>query len=279
MNKVYIKIALALLSLVGYMENVAFASEAATNSVKKSPTLLQNEFEQHIDLICDDVNEAILAVENVNSTSELLIKLSETSVDGYSTYYTENENEIIYSKKIGNMDIGRLHVTIPSVSKYLDILRNLWDVNNPQKTDDKIINGNIVRLYCKFLVMFEKQNIDGENLRSKKRYALGARFKQSNDKTVIVCPSRNIYYEGTIQQETDLKEIFENTKSIENDIDAEEALVKLGDNIAGFIIKKGDDDQVHIIYINAIYEGENYTSDKKERDATYKNILSLAQRI
>ncbi|SCL95747.1 hypothetical protein, conserved, partial [Plasmodium chabaudi adami] len=101
---------------------------------------------------------------------------------------------------------------------------------------------------------------------------------ETDDKTIIVSPTRAINYEGEINQETDLKEIFKNEKSIEAGIDPEEALTKLGDNIAGFVVKR-DDDQVHITYINAIFEGDNYTNDKKNRDITYQNILSLPQHI
>ncbi|EAA19433.1 hypothetical protein YYC_04105 [Plasmodium yoelii 17X] len=53
----------------------------------------------------------------------------------------------------------------------------------------------------------------------------------------------------------------------------EEALIKLGTNIAGFVVKKGEDN---------IYDAENSTecdNDKRERYHAYMNILSLAQRI
>ncbi|EUD69648.1 hypothetical protein YYG_05123 [Plasmodium vinckei petteri] len=279
MSKLCVKIALALLSLAGYMKNAAFASENSANSDRHPCTILQNdEFEQYKNVACKDIDESILAIDNIIGDSELLLKLAENT-DGYSVNSTEDENGTIYSKKIGNVDIGKLYVTIPSSSKYSAVLKNLWDFNDTQKKDNKFINGNIARVYCKYLIMFEKQNINGENLRSKKRYALGAKVKQSSYKTVIVTPSRPLNYDGEINQETDLKEIFENTKSIEDDIDAEEALIKLADNIAGFVVKKSKDDQVHVIYINAIYDEGNSTNDKKDRDITYKKILNLAQSI
>ncbi|VTZ67123.1 fam-a protein [Plasmodium chabaudi chabaudi] len=278
MNKVYIKIALALLSLAGYMENVAFASETATNSDIHSSALHQNdESEQYKDLTCEDIDESLLAIEHISDTSELLLKLTE-NMDGYSLDSTENENKHIYSKKIGNIDIGRLHVTIPSSSKYASVLRSLWDYNDPKKTNNKFISGNVVRVYCKYAIMFEKQNIDPIYKSLVKKYALGASVKQSNDTTVIVCPSRILNYLGEINDEPNMKEILENTQSIEKDINAEEALTKLSNNIAGFVIKKHDD-SVEVTYINAIYEHDNSAMDKKERDITYTNILSLAQHI
>ncbi|SCL82581.1 fam-a protein [Plasmodium chabaudi adami] len=278
MNKVYIKIALALLSLAGYMENVAFASETATNSDIHSSALHQNyESEQYKDLTCEDIDESLLAIEHISDTSELLLKLTE-NMDGYSLDSTENENKHIYSKKIGNIDIGMLHVTIPSSSKYASVLRSLWDYNDPHKTNNKFISGNVARVYCKYAIMFEKQNIDPIYKSLVKKYALGASVKQSNDTTVIVCPSRILNYLGEINDEPNMKEILENTQPIEKDINAEEALTNLNNNIAGFIIKKHDD-SVEVTYINAIYEHDNSAMDKKERDITYTNILSLAQHI
>ncbi|SCL81884.1 hypothetical protein PCHAJ_000484800 [Plasmodium chabaudi chabaudi] len=126
--------------------------------------------------------------------------------------------------------------------------------------------------------MFEKQNIDPIYKSLVKKYALGASVKQSNDTTVIVCPSRILNYLGEINDEPNMKEILENTQSIEKDINAEEALTNLNNNIAGFVIKKHDD-SVEVTYINAIYEHDNSAMDKKERDITYTNILSLAQHI
>ncbi|CAD2096049.1 fam-a protein [Plasmodium vinckei] len=282
MNKRYVKIALALLSLAGYMQNVAFASGTDSNSAKNSTSLRQKTvYQEYKDKECKDMYEIFAAIDHAKDALALLLKLAENT-DGYSVDSTENENKIIYSKKIGNIDIGRLHVTIPSASKYYDIVKNLWDYNDKQKSSLKFINGNVARLYSKYLILFEKLNIDGKHINSQKRYALGARIKKTDDTFVIVCPTRTLNYIGEIDQETDLKEIIKNTKSIEAEIDAEEALTKLGANIAGFVIKRGDDDQVHVTYINAIYDGGNSTefaTDKRERGLVYTNIISLAQRI
>ncbi|SCL85813.1 fam-a protein [Plasmodium chabaudi adami] len=252
MNKRYIKIALALLSLVGYMQNVVFASETAANGAKNSTSLRQKTvLEEYKDKECKDMYETFAAIDHARDALSLLLKLAENMGD-HPVDSTENENTTIYSKIIGNIDIGWLHVTIPSASKYYDIIKELWDFNDKQKSGPKFINGNVARLYSKYLILFEKLNIDGNHINSKKRYALGARIKQTNDTFVIVCPTRTLNYIGEINHETDLKEIIKNTKSIETGIDPEEALTKLADNIAGFVVKRGEDNQVHVTYINAV---------------------------
>ncbi|VTZ66328.1 fam-a protein [Plasmodium chabaudi chabaudi] len=288
MNKTYIKVALALLSLAGYMQNVAFASETsadvtATNSLRQKNIHIENATYQDPNgqkSLEDD--EILLPLEHANQASKLLLKLSETGVNDYSAYSTENKNCTIYSKKIGNMDIGRLHVTIPSASKYNDLLWKILDFDDNQKSDSKIINGIVSCAYWKDLFLFEKQSIDPNYTPFIKKYTLGAVFNTSRDTTVIVCPSRIINNNIEINQETDMKELYSNVKPIETDIDPEDALTQLGANISGFVIKRGDDDQVHVTYINAIHNGGDSTEfahNKRERGLTYTNILSLAQHI
>ncbi|ETB59332.1 hypothetical protein YYC_02850 [Plasmodium yoelii 17X] len=282
MNKGYIKITLALLSLAGYTQNVAFASEHDVDvTIKTNPSRQKTIFEEFPELVCEDIDEALVAMKHAIDDSELLIKLSETGIDDYSAYYTEDGDKTIYSKKIGNMDIGRFHLTIPSASNYSNVLKKLWDFNHNKKPYEKFINGNLVRVYCKYLIMVEKLNTDSNYTPLTKKYALAAKVKHSNDTTVILCPSRPLNYLGQIYDEPNMKEILVNTQSIETNIDPEEALTKLDTNIAGFVVKKGEDN-VQVTYINAIYDSSNstdFTNDKKERGLAYTNILSLAQRI
>ncbi|ETB56123.1 hypothetical protein YYC_05852 [Plasmodium yoelii 17X] len=283
MNKGYIKIALTLLSLAGYTQNVTFATGHPPDDTINANSAHQKPlFEESTNLICTDLDEILLAINHIMEASELLIKLSKTSIDDYSPDSTENGDKTIYSKKIGNMDIGRLHLTIPSTSNYSNLLNNLWDFNDNNKSDDKFINGNPVRVYSKYLVMLEKLNTDPNYTPLIKKYALAVNYKHSNDTIVILCPSRALNYIGQNDDETDIKKMLVSTQPIQTDVDAEEALAKLGTNIAGFVIKTGDKDKLDVTYINAIYDAGNsteYENDKRERELAYTNILSLPQRI
>ncbi|EAA16241.1 fam-a protein, fragment [Plasmodium yoelii] len=130
--------------------------------------------------------------------------------------------------------------------------------------------------------MVEKLNADPNYTPFVKKYALAANYKHSNDTIVILCPSRALNYIGQNDDETDIKKMLVSTQPIQTDVDAEEALAKLGTNIAGFVIKTGDKDKLDVTYINAIYDSGNSTdfaNDKKERGLAYTNILSIAQRI
>ncbi|VTZ66336.1 fam-a protein [Plasmodium chabaudi chabaudi] len=283
MNKTCVKVALALLSLAGYMQNVIFAIEPVANDCTNNSPICHmplSLYEQYKDEVYDDVDEGLAAVYYAHDAKNLLLKLSEAGVHDYSINYTENGHKI-YNKKIGNMDIGRLDFIIPSASKYSTVLRQYWDFKYDKNTDEKIIKGKVVRLYCKNTALFEKHNPDPNNTPLKKIYTLGSRI-YLREMTVIVCPSRTLNYDGEVNKEIELKEVYGNQKSIETDIDPEEALNKLADNLSGFVIKHGDDDQVHVTYINAIYDTGNSTEfvhNKRERDLAYTNILNLAQHI
>ncbi|CAD2102598.1 fam-a protein [Plasmodium vinckei brucechwatti] len=278
MNKVYIKIVLALLSIAGCMQNIAYASEHDAN-VANNANIVDQKNDTH--MLCDDLDETEMAIKHANEASKLLLKLAE-NMDDYSSNSTENENKPIYSKKIGNIDIGQFHFTIKPASKYSDVKKKLWDFEDIQKSESKFINGNIARVYSKFLVIMEQPNIDPNYVPIRKKYALAAKVKVSNDTTVIICPSRTLNYLNVINEEVNTKEMLKYTRSIEIGIDAEEALTKLGTNISGFVIKKDNNDQVHVTYINSIYDDGHSTDfihDKKNRDITYTNIVSLKHHI
>ncbi|VEV56195.1 fam-a protein [Plasmodium vinckei vinckei] len=249
MNKRYIKIALALLNIAGYIQNVAFGIGSSANGAKNSNSLRQKTvYQEYKDKECKDMYETFAAIDHAKEALPLLLKLAENT-NSYS---------------------------------YYDIVKNLWDYNDKQKSSLKFINGNGARLYSKYLILFEKLNIDGNHVNSQKRYALGAGIKQTNDTFVIVCPTRTLNYIGEINHETDLKEIIKNTKSIETGIDPEDALTKLADNITEFVIKRTEDDKIHVTYINAIYDNGNsteYAHNKRQRDHEYTKILKLAKRI
>ncbi|SCL86466.1 hypothetical protein PCHDS_000509800, partial [Plasmodium chabaudi adami] len=192
---------------------------------------------------------ASIALNHAKDSSKLLLKLAE-NMDGYSINPSEDENIPIYSKKFGIVDIGRLQVSIPSASKYTDVINTIWDYNDKKKLDDTFIIGYLARVYAPFLVIMEHGNIHQTARTPRKRFAVAAKIKVSNDTTVIVCPTRTINFFGAIVKKTNLIEFFEMTRRIETDINAEQALVNLCSNIAGFIIKHRDD-SVEVTYINA----------------------------
>ncbi|SCL96455.1 fam-a protein [Plasmodium chabaudi adami] len=288
MNKTYIKVALALLSLAGYMQNVIFASEtsadvATTDSPPKKRTHIKNALYQDANgQTYLDRDEVLLSLEQAKQTSKFLQKLSENGVNGYSVFSTENKKCIIYSKINGNIDIGRLHVTISPGFKYHPLIWSIWDFDDYHTSNSKFLNGIVARGYWRDLCLFEKQSVDPNYTPPIKKYALGGSFNISHNITVILCPSRIINNNFEINQETDMKEVYSNVKPFDTDIDPEDALAKLGANVSGFVIERDFNSQVHITYINAIYDDGNsaeVANNKIERDITYQKIIRLIHHL
>ncbi|CAD2095843.1 fam-a protein [Plasmodium vinckei petteri] len=279
MSKGYIKAVLFSLSFLVYASNNTLASERAANIADNINNFHQkNDIrEKYTRMLCSDPDETEIAIKHANDAVTLLLKLYDSSIDDYSLFFTQNENATIYSKKHGNVDIRRFHATIPSAIKYSNVIKKLWDFDDTQKLDAKFINGNVVRVYSKNLIMMEQSSIAHTHSSPRKKYAIAAKVKVSNDTTVILCPSRTLNHLCLSDEKPNMKKILENTRSIEIGIDAEEALTKLGTNIAGFIIKKIGNN-VEVTYINSIYDdGHSADSihDKRNRCITYTNILSL----
>ncbi|VEV54729.1 fam-a protein [Plasmodium vinckei vinckei] len=284
MNKIYIKVALALLALSGYMQNGAYASEAVEKGCTENCSLRHRPlsvYQQYKEETNGNIDEAIEALTYSENSKDILLKLADADVQEFSDYGIESDR-ILYIKKIGNMNIGRLDITIPYSSKYKNAVRQYWDYKYDKNPDEKIINGKVARLYCKDKVLIEKLNTDPDNTSNKKIYSLASR-NYNDDMTVIICPSRVLDFDGEINKETELEDVYKNQKLIETDIHPVEALNKYGDNIAGFIIKNDEKyDQVRITYINAIYDNGNpneVSRNLKHRTDEFKKITELSKKI
>ncbi|KEG00596.1 fam-a protein [Plasmodium vinckei vinckei] len=234
--------------------------------------------EEPTSLLCEDHEEIEKAKKNVNEAVILLQKLA-ASTNGYTIDIQQNPDAIKYSKKFGNIDIGKLNVKIPFTDNYNDIINMLWNPNGIQKFDGSLIHRKVVRVYNPNLIIMEQSRISRTQSSPQKRYALAARVKVSDDATVILCPSTTMNHLNDSDEEINMKEMLNNAKPIETDIDAEEALMKLGNNISGFIIKKDDDeDEVDVTYINSIYDNgcvSDIFRNKKERIKKYSFIIGL----
>ncbi|CAD2084722.1 fam-a protein [Plasmodium vinckei lentum] len=238
--------------------------------------------EEPTSLLCEDNEEIEKAKKNVNEAVILLQKIA-ASTSGYAIDIQQKHNAIKYSKKFGNIDIGKLNVKIPFTDSYNDIINMLWDPNGIQKFDGSLIHRKIARVYNPNLIIMEQSSIARTQSPPQKRYALAARVKVSDDATVILCPSTTLNYLNDSDKEVSMKEMIKNAKSIETDIDAEEALKKLGNNISGFIIKKdNDEDEVDVTYISSIYDNgcvSDAFRNKKERIKKYSFIMGLEKSL
>ncbi|SCL83547.1 hypothetical protein PBNK65NY_000499200, partial [Plasmodium berghei] len=151
MNKIYIKISLALLSVTGYMQNMAFASDSTPSPNSPNETskeILDNDSEDDIQqsssnpkevehLLYDDPEEAIKAAD-VISESLAHIHKQIGNINDYKLY-SKQDGAILYFKKFKDTEIGKLELTIPNPDSYDDIVNMLWDPNGAKNFDNSFI--------------------------------------------------------------------------------------------------------------------------------------------
>ncbi|SCL87841.1 hypothetical protein, conserved [Plasmodium berghei] len=204
MNKGYIKIALALLSVAGYMQNMAFASDSTPSPNSPNETskeILDNDSEDDIQqsssnpkevehLLYDDPEEAIKAADIMTEALDFAQKHAEHTND-YKEY-SKQDGVVLYFKKFKDTEIGKLELTIPNPDSYDDVVNILWDPNGAKNFDDKFIKGTIRRVYNKNLVII--QQLYKSLIRSWQRYyhALANKIELSKNKTAIVLVSSDM---------------------------------------------------------------------------------------
>ncbi|CAD2111724.1 fam-a protein [Plasmodium vinckei petteri] len=147
MNKGYIKIALALLSVACYMQNIVFASECApkTKSSNKEPK--QQLYIDH--------KEAKQAA-NVMAEALSVAKKLAIHTNDYKLYSKKDEGEALYFKRVNNTDIAKLDLTIPNPNNYDSIISMLMDPSAPKNFYNAHVEGAISRIYDPNLVIIKQ---------------------------------------------------------------------------------------------------------------------------
>ncbi|CAD2083931.1 fam-a protein [Plasmodium vinckei brucechwatti] len=250
MNKIYIKIALALLSVAGYMQNIAFASEYTTTTTSSN-----EEDKQQVSI---DHEEAIEA-KGIMADALALAKLHAKCPNNYKIYHKEDEEAIIYFKKLSRVDIGKLELTIHNPDSYDDIVNMLWDPNGPKNYDDLFDKGSIFRTYNENLVIVQQHYDGSSGTLDLHCHALASKFQLSEDETAIVFAPSDMSGPGSDSYQTYENTIVESASMSESDIYSEEnikygKLSQIFVNLVAFFIKK-EADCVKITHISSIEHG------------------------
>ncbi|CAD2105688.1 fam-a protein [Plasmodium vinckei petteri] len=185
MNKGYIKIALALLSVAGYMQNIAFASETTVTTNSSNGQQLNLRSKQQT---CSGPEEAKQAA-NVMAEALNVAKKHAEHTDDYKAYYAEN-GAIIHFKQLKYAEIGKLVFKIPNADSYADIVKMLWDQNAEKKLNDAFIGGITSQIYNENLALI--QHLYKGALGNVYYNALANKVELSEDETAILMVSSDM---------------------------------------------------------------------------------------
>ncbi|CAD2107689.1 fam-a protein [Plasmodium vinckei petteri] len=293
MNKGHIKIALALLSVVGYMQNIAFANEniPSTDSsneeskqllsadIEKIGQILSINSEEVEQLLCTDPKEAKQA-EGIAAEALAHLQYHTQDTDDYYLYSKEDEGAIIYFKSFNGTDIGKLDLIIPNPDSYDNIINLLCDPSGAKHFDDSFIKGTIYRIYNKNFGIVQQRYkcalwITYYN-------ALANKVELSEDKTAIILVSSDIKVQDPKNTKNYVNPIVESANSFKPEIDTEEdirngKLSKAYINLIGFIIKK-ELDYIKLTYIISVDANLHWIIPNAAiRKGIYNRILNIVK--
>ncbi|SCL82089.1 hypothetical protein PBNK65NY_000492000, partial [Plasmodium berghei] len=144
---------------------------------------------------------------------------------------------------------------------YNELLNELWDPDSNQYINKAYVKKKIVRVYSPNLVMIQQRCKKLPWSRQKYFYAIAAKFKISENKTIFVMASANI-----IDHNRKNKKYFENTivesaNLFQAEVDSEDEIrngkiKKTFVNLSGYIVEKRKD-HIYVIYIDSMSVGEH----------------------
>ncbi|CAD2100898.1 fam-a protein [Plasmodium vinckei lentum] len=255
MNKGYIKIALALLSVAGFMQNIAFASESEAITDSSNEQVLYENDEGVQQQFYDDPNETKQA-EKAMFEALSLVKKHAKHTDDYEIYDEVDSEACLYYKKVNDVDIGKLELTIPNADNYDNIINLLWNPQGAEYFDGAFIEGRFVRMYNENLAILEQRHHCILKSWIGYYHALAKKFQLSENETAIILASSNINAHDPKNTRKFVNPFVKSAKSFNPDINSAEdiregKLSKMYVNLLGFLIKK-EDDCVKITYVISI---------------------------
>ncbi|SCL93582.1 fam-a protein [Plasmodium chabaudi adami] len=272
MNKGYIKVVLALLSVAGYMQNVVFAIDSISNTNssnengKQQSPINPEEAKQAADVAADALNVARKNIENIND---------------YKPYPVDNEEEVTYFKEVNKVYVGIINVTIPNPDSYAGVINMLWDVNGERSFDNAFIKGNASKVYNENLIIRQQRY---KNYLWGKHYNVVAnKIEVSKDETAIVLASSDMKDHVKGDYRPYINPLVKSANSFKPEIDSEDVVIngvsiRMYAHLVAFFIKK-EADCVKITHIASYEHMDPMNSDGqsiiKLTGAKLINIIKL----
>ncbi|CAD2105382.1 hypothetical protein YYG_02106 [Plasmodium vinckei petteri] len=287
MNKIYMKTVFSLLTLFTYMSNKALGSEPISsefilaNAIKHRGVYDPNEiYEQNKDLVCTNHEEQQQAAKIMDDALDKFYYYAKNGslFDLYKEYNRDANSH--FNNNIDSADIGKFYIKIRYPHTYDEIINILWDPNGAKKYNPDFVSGKVARAYNPNLLMIHQRHKSGFMLPHKYLYALAAKYKLSETRTIIVMSSVNVNDHNIYNRKRYVNAIVKSVNSFETNIDSEEdiryeELNKMFVHLSGYAITKYKD-HVEIIHIDSINDdASDRTSKSRKLSNKSKRMKSL----
>ncbi|VTZ79243.1 fam-a protein [Plasmodium yoelii] len=225
MNKFYIQIVFFLLIIPLYVNNKTLATELVPkkdtkhkskkdkkHKSKKIYSTSEEIFKQNKHLLCTNRNESRNACNFMN---DALKQLEHHATNGYKKCCVNYSQQMVHYKKKhkNHTKIQKIEYIVDDLNKYNELINKFWDPDHSKFVYGSSAKRKIVRVYTPNLVMIQQRWKKLPWARHKYFYAIAAKFKISENKTIIVMASANIidhnrknkkYFENTIVESANL---------------------------------------------------------------------------
>ncbi|CDU16183.1 fam-a protein [Plasmodium yoelii] len=256
MNKFYIQIVFFLLIIPLYVNNKTLATELVPKkdtkhkskkdkkhkSTKRYPTS-EEIYKKNKHLLYTDTEETRKACRFMNDALKQL-EHHATSKGYKRCCAIPSKNIVFYKKKHqGRTKILKAEYLIKGPNKYNEILNELWDPDSDQYINNSSVKKKIVRVYTPNLVMIQQRCKKMPWSRRKYFYALAAKYKISENKTMIVMASANIIDHNRKNKKYFENKMVESANLFQAEIDSEDdirngKIKKTFVNLIGYIVEK-----------------------------------------
>ncbi|CAD2100770.1 fam-a protein [Plasmodium vinckei brucechwatti] len=246
MNKLYITIALELLNVAFFMQNITFAAECAS----KTESSDENEI-YRLYFYPEEAKQAVVVMGDALAIAQKHAKLTKDY-----KLYSKKDGATLHFKKVNDTELGRLEFKIHNPNSFDGIVNMLLDSNGPKNFYRLFIEGDVSRIYDDHLVIIQhnyKSRVPGWE---RHYHILANLIELSETEVAIVFVSPNMNGYNSRTHKKHVNPIVESANSFQPDVKFRENVVnwrvsKIYVNLVAFFIKKKAK-YVKITHVNSI---------------------------
>ncbi|EUD71839.1 hypothetical protein YYG_03256 [Plasmodium vinckei petteri] len=218
---------------------------------KQQVSIESEENKQQESLKLKEANQA----ENIMAKALALAQEHAKHTKDYKLYSNKN-GATLHFKRVNNVDIGKLEVTIPNPDSYTDIVNMLWYPNGAKSYNHLFDKGYLPKIYNPNLVIVQQRYRNPNKTWKTYCHALASKSQLSEDETAIVLTSSHMNDHDSKNTKIYLNPIVKSANTFNPEIDSEEdirngQLSKTYINLLAFIIKK-EADCVKITHVSSV---------------------------